>query len=269
MKNTTQFIFIGIIAVMAGVISFNYTFGYKSIQSLQKTVYGMKHQKQEVASGVNSDDSMKNYILTHPEVILDSINKFSEDQQAKHAQEVQKSVEENYDKIYTDNSFVIGNENAAVNMVVFFDYNCGHCKNLAKDIKKLINKNDNVKIYMKDVAILSQSSLTAAQASIAAGLLGKYEEFHIALMESNQERNIETYKQIASQIGLNPNDLVEMMESKKVGDILMENRLAASIVDLQGTPTIFVETKAFEGVPSIPALENEIRETLEKKLNEK
>jgi protein-disulfide isomerase len=210
-----------------------------------------------------SEEQISKFILENPSVIIESLENYKVQMMQEQEDLIKSQINENADKIYTENSFVIGNPDAEVKLVEFFDYNCGYCKKAAAILKELVKKNPNVKIYMKDMPILSESSVEAAKAAVAAGLLGKYEEFSFALMQQEGALNEDAFREIATKVGIDPNELIEMTNSEKVVEILMDNRMAASLIGLKGTPTILIEKDLYNGEFSIEGFEKAVREKLE------
>jgi len=259
MKNMKEVVFGVVTLALIGAVSFNYV----SIKKLDKT-----EVKVTGSVAAPSGEDFKNYIMSNPEVIVSSLEGLQKRMAEERNASVEKNVANNMDKIYTDNSFVIGNPDAEIKMVEFFDYRCSHCKSVSSTLNDLVKENPNVKIYMKDMPILGQDSLEAAKAAVAAGFLGKYSEFHDALFAYNGKLDTKAFREIATKVGLNPDELIEMTNSDKVSQILMENRMAASIVELQGTPTIFIEDKMYSGMPSKEGFEEAIRSAMEAKLAE-
>jgi len=85
----------------------------------------------------------------------------------------------------------IGQKDAKVTIIEFFDYNCGFCKKSAGWVEKVIKTYPkDVKIIFKELPILdsrTKTSKIAAKAAIAANKQGKFAEIHFALMN---ERSI-------------------------------------------------------------------------------
>ena len=80
------------------------------------------------------------------------------------------------------NAPVLGNPNGDVTIVEFFDYNCPYCRRVKPEIEALIAVDPNVRLVYREWPILSEGSVFAAQAALAARKQGLYEEFHWALM---------------------------------------------------------------------------------------
>jgi protein-disulfide isomerase len=260
MRINKDLLFVIGFAGLAACVGYNYTYGTKSIQRLEKST----NISITPSSSDNSTD-MKQFLLDNPTAIIDSLENYKTEMMANQEKEIQTQIVKNYDKIYSDNSFTIGNPDAEIKIVEFFDYKCGYCKVAAKTIEKLVAENPNVQVYMKDMPILSEASMEAAKAAVAAGFLGKYKEYSKALMETKDELNEETFRKIAKEVGVDGNELIEMTNSEKVSELLMENRMAATIVGLQGTPTILIEGTTYRGDFSLGSLQEAIRTEMEAK----
>lgn len=249
-------------AALTASVSFNYNYGTKSIRALENS------NIQLSAPTMDTDSAIKEFILDHPEVLIESLEKFRVSSMQKQVQEIENQVVKNYDLFYGDDSFVMGNPDAEIKIVEFFDYRCGYCKKVAETFRQLVKENPNVKVYMKDIPIMGGESVEAAKAAVAAGLLGKYKEYSHALLNTDKPLNEETFREIAKEVGLNANELIEMMSSENVAEILMKNRMLASMINLQGTPTIFIETQMYQGDLSLGDFSTIIREKMKDKMKE-
>ena len=77
---------------------------------------------------------------------------------------------------------VIGNPNAPITIVEFFDYTCPYCKAAEPRLEALLKRDKNVKLVLKEFPILQPVSLVATRAALAANYQGKYPAFHQAMM---------------------------------------------------------------------------------------
>ena len=258
MRINKDILFVAGFAVLAAGIGFNYTYGTRAIRAL--------NNGSTVAPTQTANVDVESFLLENPQAIINSLENYKISMIEKQVSDIEAQVAKNYDKIYSDNSFVIGNPDAEIKMVEFFDYNCGYCKQVAPIMAQLAEENPNVQIYLKDTPILGQSSTDAAKAAVAAGLLGKYKEYSTGLMLYKGTLNETAFRAVALEVGLNDNELIEMTNSDRVSEILMENRLAASLAGLQGTPTIFIESELYQGDFSKEDFSRIIRSKMEAKM---
>ena len=88
-------------------------------------------------------------------------------------------INNNRESLYYDPiDIVIGNPDAKVTIVEFFDYNCGYCELALDDINDLLEQNPNIRVILKEYPILNDNSYDLSKLSLAAGFQGKYFEFH-------------------------------------------------------------------------------------------
>src|ERR1044072_4018797 len=95
------------------------------------------------------------YLLEHPEVIVESLKAADERQQAGAQPEQQKVVSERHAELFDDpGSPVLGNPKGSVTIVEFFDFRCPYCKAMAKDLRDLVEADGNIRLIYKDFPIL-------------------------------------------------------------------------------------------------------------------
>ena len=74
------------------------------------------------------DEIIKKYILSNPEVLIQSLKNYSDDIAIKNESEIKNNITENQTELLDNNSnMFIGEKNANIVVVEFFDYNCSYC----------------------------------------------------------------------------------------------------------------------------------------------
>ena len=73
---------------------------------------------------------IKNYILESPEIIIESLDKYTSDQKKKEKEGFLKILNNFHGSKYYESLPRIGNSKSEQLIVEFIDYNCGYCKNL-------------------------------------------------------------------------------------------------------------------------------------------
>ena len=72
---------------------------------------------------------IENYLLTNPNVIIDSLNLWQEQRRAEERRARQEQQLRHHDRLFNDpNNPIAGNPQGDVTIVEFFDYACGYCK---------------------------------------------------------------------------------------------------------------------------------------------
>jgi len=125
---------------------------------------------------------VRDYILDHPEILLEAQQKLQERQVAAQQSEAGKVVAANAGAILEPfGSAWAGNPKGDVTAVEYFDYNCGYCRASLPAIAQLIASDPKVKVVFRELPILSDESMVAAKLSLAAADQGKFKVFHDAL----------------------------------------------------------------------------------------
>lgn len=212
-------------------------------------------QKKEIEA------MMQDYLMNNPQVIMDSVEKYRQRSEEESTKVYDEKIQTSGDKLYNDpTSPVIGNAKGDVVLVEFFDYNCGYCKMAFKDIQTLVNEDKNLKVIMKEIPILSESSHTAARYALAAEKQGKYWEFHQQLM-NNGANGEALLDKAAKNAGLDLEKLKKDADSTEIRTTLEKNLELAREIGISGTPAFVIADKALRGHYGIEALRKTIAET--------
>src|SRR5260370_25629877 len=127
---------------------------------------------------------VRDYLLAHPDVIIQSVNELEASQRAKAETEVQEMIKSRASEIFQDAAApTSGNPNGAVTLVEFFDYNCPYCRQMAPVMTKAEEADPQLRIAYKEFPILGPNSTFAAKAALAPNKQGKYVAFHKTLYE--------------------------------------------------------------------------------------
>jgi protein-disulfide isomerase len=200
------------------------------------------------------DNAIRDYLMAHPEVILQSVGAAQQRQQIVQQELAKQTIVDNREKLFADpNATVIGNPDGEKVLVEFFDYQCGYCKSVHPDVNKLIDSDPGVRMVMKEFPILGPASVVASKAALAARAQGKYLELHNALMANHGQLDDATIMRLASSVGLDVNRLRRDMESANVQRIIADNQALAATLGIRGTPAFVSPTKLAPG--AIPLVE--------------
>ena len=123
--------------------------------SLFKQSFSHELNKDEINSLIN------NFILKNPQVIEKTLQNLN----------LERS-KNNFEIALTELKKIpnpkLSSTNSDVTIYEFFDYNCGYCKSVMQNIFNIYKKDKKVEIVFVEYPILSNSSLSAAIASLAA-----------------------------------------------------------------------------------------------------
>lgn len=192
-----------------------------------------------------SEEMIRNYILKHPEVLVQSLEMYQQQQISQTKQtfeKIQNTAPKFADRLFHQGSDPVGgNPNGKITIVEFSDYQCPHCIEMTSTLEDLVKKNNNLRIIFKEFPIRGPSSELATRAALAAQKQGKYYEIHNALMQSKTQPLTEAViLDIAKANGLNVEQLKKDMQDKSIDQKIQENYQLAKDMQLMWTPIFFI-----------------------------
>jgi protein-disulfide isomerase len=196
------------------------------------------------------------YLLAHPEVLVQSLQAYQEQQKAKQLQVSIDAVKQNAQALFSNPKVPsAGNPQGEVQLVEFYDFRCPHCKEASRTVGELVKKNPDLKVYYRDFPIFGGQSNQAAKASIAAFSLDpkKYVAFHDALMETKDPAlSNDTIFKLAKQSGYDVVALKKAMKQSWVQDEINASYKVGGAIGVVATPMFAVgdlKTGKFQFVP--------------------
>jgi protein-disulfide isomerase len=206
---------------------------------------------------------IKDYLLTHPEVMQDVMAELEKRQQSAEAEKHRAAVVENKATLFSSpHQVVLGNPQGNVTMVEFFDYNCGFCKRAMTDMLDLIKTDNNLKFVLKEFPVLGEGSVEAARVAVAARMQDtngkKYIEFHQKLLGSRGGADKMRALAVAKEVGFDMPRLERDMGSDEVKKTIEENMKLAEALGVSGTPSYVVGQEVVIGAVGLDALRDKI-----------
>lgn len=207
------------------------------------------------------DTIIHDYIVNNPHVLVEASKTLQMQQEKKMQSEARENIARNKTALFNNlDSPSIGNKEASVTLVEFFDYQCGHCRAVAPSIEKLISEDKNLHVIFKELPIFGGISDYAAKAALASAKQSgnKYYSFHTMLLTSSSPLNKENIMEIAKKTGLDIAVLNKDMDSPEIQKQLHDNMELAQALKIMGTPTFVIANKAqtkFEYIPGAASLE--------------
>lgn len=202
-----------------------------------------------------------NYILEHGEVLIESVNKYQAKQEETANKESEVKAKEFVASIKADKDVAMaGNPDGDITVVEFFDFNCGYCKKAFDEIQSLLKDDKNVKIVLYDMPILGPSSHEISKWALAAKKQNKYFEYHVALMKHNGEKTEETFKTLATEAGLDAEQLAKDVKDPAIEATIEAHIKKAQELGFQGTPGFIIGEKVFRGYIPYDVIQSTIKE---------
>lgn len=188
------------------------------------------------------------YLLSNPEIVELALIQNQQKKQNEKDNKISNFIQDNKASIENpEGLFIGGNLNGDITLVEFFDYNCTYCKQSFDGINLLLETDKNLKLVMYELPILAQSSLTAARASLAAKVQGKYWDFHAAVISHQGTLTDEMIFAYAVQVGLDVDQLKQDMVSETTEKALIASANLAESLEVNGTPAFIIDGQLFPG----------------------
>lgn len=196
---------------------------------------------------IKRDDIIRNQIVENPDIITEAITVLQRQEMASRLDSFKTPLTTPFYNGYA------GNPNGNVTIVEMSDYNCGFCRRSLADVEKLINDDDNIRVIYKETPVLAESSLIAAQWSLAAAKQGKSREFHNALFTVGQTDNA-SINVAAKNAGLNIEEAQQQLQSGEIEAEIQQNLGIMREIGLSGTPSFIIGDEILEGAVGYDAL---------------
>jgi protein-disulfide isomerase len=146
---------------------------------------------------------------------------------------------------------VFGDPKAAVQMIVYSDFECPFCAKFAETMKKVEeNFKDKIVITFRQYPLpIHPQAEKAAEASECAAEQGKFWEMHDRLFANNiaSNMNVEQYKKDAVDLSLNQEQFNQCLDSGKYAEKVSQQKTDGTKAGATGTPTIFVNGNIYPG----------------------
>jgi protein-disulfide isomerase len=179
------------------------------------------------------------YLMAHPEVIREAVQKLQENEQLAAAQASTDAVKKYRAELERDPRDIVINPAGKVTVVEFFDYRCGYCKLAAPQVVKLIEQNPDVRFVFKQFPIFGEVSDTAAKVALTpagkAKALDLYKTWmgEKALDEAILDRDL-------TLAGIDPAQVRKAADDPEIARQLRDTRALATSLKIEGTPAFVV-----------------------------
>ncbi|MGC0371902.1 MAG: hypothetical protein DGJ47_000603 [Rickettsiaceae bacterium] len=203
------------------------------------------------------DKIVQAYIQDHPEEIVQSLENLQMQQHHKKAQELSKKSD-NYIKSHgTDlqkasNPPILGNPDANIKIVTFFDYNCSYCKKSHKVDMELLKQDKNVQLILRPIPILGDRSDYAIKVAMAVWKIAPniFPEFHADIMKVKKTDN-DFIKALVSKYEIDYATIKAELDSEEMNAKIAQNFEFARNMGIKGTPSYVVNDHFIPGLISL------------------
>ncbi|MBC8421621.1 thioredoxin domain-containing protein [bacterium] len=149
----------------------------------------------------------------------------------------------------------IGPENAAVQVVIFTDYQCPDCKRIEGQLEKIVATRDDVSVSVKHFPLnfecndnigtfkLHSNACWAARAAEAAAIVGGdegWERMHTWLFAESGRFTDQTFEQSLFSLGFDPSEFIAVMMSNETVEVVKANADDGAALGIYFTPMVFI-----------------------------
>jgi len=164
-------------------------FAYKTMYKPEMIVKSINNTTSESENNFVSrkelNSLIKEYIINNPSDIITSLESIQNKQLSESIQKASDYISEHRKDIETaDNPPIIGNDQGDITIVIFYDYSCSFCKKANRYINEFLVLDNNIKVILRPIPILSDNSVYASKAALAVHKASKekFILFHNDLM---------------------------------------------------------------------------------------
>src|SRR6516165_9627508 len=206
---------------------------------------------------------IKEYLVSHPEVLEEAMNELSKRQAAAEAQKHEESIAKNASLIFNSpRGVTLGNKDGDVTFVEFFDYNCGYCKRAMADMLDLLKNDHKLKVVLKEFPVLGEGSVEAAKVAVAVRMQDptgqKYLDFHQKLLGGKGPADKARAMAAAKDAGLDVARIEKDAQSPEVKATIEENFKLAEEMGMNGTPSYVIGKQIVIGAVGLEGLKEKV-----------
>ncbi len=199
----------------------------------------------------DTGEAVRGYLLAHPEVIPEAMQKLQERETAKVIAQYRADIVKPLGSAWT------GNPNGDVTVVEYLDFNCGYCRASLPLIDQLVAADPKVKVVYKELPVLSPESDTAAHYAVVAARAGKYKLLHDALYKGGPltEASLDAAIRAA---GLDVATVKKAAAMPDVEQAIRDNLSLMKPLNMTGTPTWVIGDRVISGMVPVEELRDAV-----------
>jgi protein-disulfide isomerase len=201
-----------------------------------------------VAGRAANGEGVRDYLLTHPEVIPEAMGRLQQRENARAVGKAGDAITTPYAGAWA------GNPKGDVVLVEYYDYNCGYCRASLPVIDQLLRRDPKLKIVFRELPVLAPSSRDAARASLAAASQNRFRAFHDALYAGGRVTP-QSIAAAAARTGVT----IPARDTRADAEIARNLRTAGEL-GVSGTPSWVVGDRVLVGAQDLADLESAIAE---------
>ncbi len=234
-----------------------------TVLALAAVLYGSSALADDISPEAEAEirQIVREYLLEHPEVILEAVAVLEQRQAAEAAEAQAQALGELRDALERNpDSPVSGNPDGDVTIVEFFDYNCSFCRRAVPVIHALLESDAQIRYVYKEFPILAESSMYSARLALAVSRLQPqlYEPLHNALLSTSGALDEGIIDSIAESVGVDLELTKAEIADPSIQEEIDRNLQLAQLLGINGTPTFVIGDAVLAGLQDIRVLEQAV-----------
>lgn len=160
-----------------------------------------------------------------------------------------RALEVPIEDVLDANDPMMGNPDADVVMVEFFDPNCPHCRTLHPTVKEVVAAyEDRIRYYAKPFP-LWDFSFPQVEAMLVAGRIGKFYEMIELQMENPQDGGIpiEDLASMGAELGFSAERFADVLEAGPLRNRVRQLQQQGRRAGVRSTPTLTINSQVVAG----------------------
>lgn len=151
-------------------------------------------------------------------------------------------------ELVKEDSWALGTPSAKVTLVEFGDFQCPTCKEYEPTVEAVVKKyGDKIYFVYRHFPITQahQFALSSADAAEAAGMQGKFWEYHNKLFQISPNLDKDNLLKVAKELKLDEAKFSSDLGSDAARQRVLNDMESANKVGVNGTPTFFINGKQY------------------------
>lgn len=216
--------------------------------------WAWQSQRSGISDRAEVEKIVREYILTHPEILPEAMNNYRSREQQKQIATAGDQLEAPFP------GAVLGNPKGKIAVIEFSDYACTYCRKSVPDVEALIANNPEIKVVIREYPVIADGSPDAARMALAAAEQGKFEAFHKAMFERGRV-DPGSIAAAAAEAGLDMERARRTIADPRVEAEIRRNLDYARQLGIDGTPSWVIGNQLLSGAVGLEELTKVVAET--------
>ncbi len=156
-------------------------------------------------------------------------------------------------------ALLLGNPRGELLVVSFIDYQCPHCPTLNSVLEKTLPSEPEVKLLLRPVAWMGQTSEDIAALVLGAREQGKAAALHKQIMEEANPPSYARARELAANLGIDVKKAEDAALAAGLRPLIQKNSTIAVDIGLRSVPSLVIGSMPYTPPPERMPGVNELR----------